>query len=207
MGVERASAALVGGVAVLERAIAYLLGSLAMVTPEALTRSTPCDHWDLYDLLDHLDDSLSALHEAVDVGCVACGPSASGVIAGRRGAGEMIIVLVRDRAVRLLGGWAHTGGAPSVRIDDKPMTAALVAGAGAIEVTLHGWDVARACGRPRPIPSDLADELLDLSVLLVRGQDRPGRFRRPVVVPADAPPGDRLVAFLGRWPSWYADLS
>jgi uncharacterized protein (TIGR03086 family) len=195
MEVEPASAALLGGVAVLERAIAYLLGSLALVTPEALDRPTPCEHWDLYDLLDHLDDSLAALHEAVDIGCVACGPSIP-----RSVAGAPIILRVRDRAIRLLGAWANTGGAPSVRIEDEPMTAALVAGAGAIEVAVHGWDVAQACGRPRPIPPELADELLDLSVLLVRGPDRPGRFGRPVAVPANGPPGDRLVAFLGRRP-------
>jgi uncharacterized protein (TIGR03086 family) len=76
----------------------------------------------------------------------------------------------------------------------------LIAGAGAIEVTVHGWDVAAACGRPRPIPDELADELLDLSVLLVRGPDRPGRFGRPVAVPVDASPGDRLLAYLGRHP-------
>ena len=52
--------ALVGGVAVLERAVAYTLGSLAMVTPEALWRPTPCRHWDLYDLLEHLHDSMAA---------------------------------------------------------------------------------------------------------------------------------------------------
>jgi uncharacterized protein (TIGR03086 family) len=195
---ERASAALAGGVAVLERAIAYLLGSLASVTPEALTAATPCDYWDLYDLLDHLDDSLSALHEAVDAGCVACGPATAE--AARRRSGETIVALVRDRAIRLLGIWANTAGAPTVRIEDESMTAALVAGAGAIEIAVHGWDVAQACGRPRPIPPELADELLDLSALLVRGPDRLGRFARPVASPADAPPGDRLVAFLGRHP-------
>jgi uncharacterized protein (TIGR03086 family) len=201
MAPERASAALVGGIAVLERAIAYLLGNLATVTPEALTRPTPCDHWDLYDLLDHLDDSLSALYEAVDTGRVAGDPPAADLAATRRRAGESIIRVVRDRATRLLGGWAGTGGAPAVRIEDETMTAALVAGAGAIEVTVHGWDVAQACGQPRPIPPDLADELLDLSVLLVRAQDRSGRFGRPVTVAPSAPPGDRLVAFLGRRPT------
>ena len=197
---EPASAALVGGVAVLERAIAYLLGGLALVTPEALARPTPCAHWDLYDLLDHLDDSLAALHEAVDTGRVACDLT-TGVEAARRRAGETIIRLVRDRATRLLGGWANAGGAPSVRIDDEPLTAPLVAGAGAIEVAVHGWDVSQALGRPRPIPPELADELLGLAVLLVRAPDRPGRFARPVAVPASAPPGDRLVAFLGRRPA------
>jgi len=196
-GGERASAALVGGVAALERAIAYLLGSLALVTPEALARPTPCTHWDLYDLLDHLDDSLSALHEAVAAGYVAPSPAVN-VEGPRRRPGETIVRLVRDRAIGLLGVWANTGGAPAVLVDDEPITAALVAGAGAIEITVHGWDVARACERRRPIPPELADELLDLSVLLVRGQDRRGRFGRPVPVPPEASPGDRLVAFLGR---------
>ena len=193
MGVDGRSAALVGGIAVLERAIAYLLGSLAVVTPQALARPTPCEHWDLYDLLDHLDDSLSALHEAVDVGTVA-------LAATRPISGEAVILRVRERATRLLGGWANTSGEPSVGVDDEPLSAAVVAGAGAIEVAVHGWDVARSCGPARPIPADLAGELLDLSVLLVRGADRPGRFGRPVAVPLDASPGDRLVAFLGRPP-------
>jgi uncharacterized protein (TIGR03086 family) len=76
-----------------------------------------------------------------------------------------------------------------------------MATAGAIEVTIHGWDVAVACGLHRPIPDDLADELLDLSAVLIRDSDRPGRFGPPVPVPADAAPGDRLLAFLGRSPS------
>jgi uncharacterized protein (TIGR03086 family) len=194
MEVEGRSAALVGGVAVLERAIAYLLGSLASVTPEALDRPTPCEHWDLYDLLDHLDDSLTALHEAVDAGAISAAPAPAA------GPGRAVIARVRDRATRLLGGWANTGGAPWVRVDGQPMTAAVVAGAGAIEVAVHGWDVARACGPARPLPPDLADELLDLAVLLVRRADRPGRFRRPVPVPADAPPSDHLLAYLGRQP-------
>jgi uncharacterized protein (TIGR03086 family) len=194
MEVEGRSAALLGGVAVLERAIAYLLGSLAAVTPQTLGRPTPCEHWDLYDLLDHLDDSLTALHEAVDAGTISTAPHLA------TGPDEAVILRVRDRATRLLGGWANSGGAPWVRIDGQPMTAAVVAGAGAIEVAVHGWDVARACGPARPLPPDLADELLDLAVLLVRRADRPGRFARPVSVPPDAPPGDHLLAYLGRRP-------
>jgi uncharacterized protein (TIGR03086 family) len=194
----RADAALLGGVAVLERAIAYALGSLAMVTPDALGAPTPCRHWDLHDLLEHLHDSMAALQEAVAVGRVVTCPDPA-TAAGAKG--EAVIVLVRDRAACLLGTWANAGGAPTVRIDDEPVTAPLVAGAGAIEVAVHGWDIGQACGRPRPIPGELADELLDLSMLLVRERDRPGRFAPPVPVPADAPSSDRLLAFLGRRPS------
>ena len=85
-------------------------------------------------------------------------------------------------------------------IGGHTLTSVLVAGTGAIEITVHGWDVARACGRTDPVPPALADELLDLAPLLVACTDRPGRFDRPVPVPPGAAPGDRLVAFLGRQP-------
>jgi uncharacterized protein (TIGR03086 family) len=197
MDCGRSEAALLGGVTVLERAIAYALGSLAMVTPEALGGPTPCAQWNLRDLLEHLSDSLAALQEAVEVGRVAGGPlPASGGTAG-----DAVAVLVRDRAVRLLGAWANAGPTTEIRIADEPVSAPLIAGAGAIEVTVHGWDVSQACGHPRPIPGELADELLDLSLLFVRDRDRPGRFAPPIAVPVGAPAGDRLLAFLGREPA------
>jgi len=65
---------------------------------------------------------------------------------------------------------------------------------------MHGWDVAHACGHPRPIPQHLAEELLLISPLLVTDADRPARFAAPVAVSPHAGPADRLVAFLGRCP-------
>jgi uncharacterized protein (TIGR03086 family) len=183
--------ALLGGIAVLERAVAYTLGSLALVTPEALTHPTPCRNWDLYDLLEHLHDSMAALQEAIDVGRVDRHPTAA--------VGDVVGV-VRARATVLLGAWANAEDGTAVCVEDSPLTAPLVAGAGAIEVTVHGWDVARACGQNRPIPDDLADELLDLAVLFIRARDRPGRFGPPIGVPLEATAGDRLLAFLGRQP-------
>jgi hypothetical protein len=60
--------------------------------------------------------------------------------------------------------------------------------------------VARACGLRHPIPSSLADELLDLAPLLVADADRPARFGPVVELAAPASPADRLLAFLGRRP-------
>jgi uncharacterized protein (TIGR03086 family) len=179
--------ALVGGVAVLERAISYALGSLAAVTPSALDRPTPCPEWDLHDLLAHLYDSMASLQEAVD-GRISPTPACLS---------RDVIPQVRDRAVGLLGSWASAGGGP-VAILSESMTAPLVAGAGAIEVTIHGWDVSRACGVLRPIPDELASELLDLSDVLVTSRDRPERFAWPLPAVAGASAGERLLAFLGR---------
>jgi uncharacterized protein (TIGR03086 family) len=183
------AAALAGGVAVLERAISYALGSLTLVTPALLDRPTPCAEWDLGYLLCHLGDSMEALQEAAERGEVAIKPSADGYA---------VIASVRDRAVRLLGAWAHASGGTPVPVAAVPLSAPVVAGAGAIELTVHGWDVAEACGAPRPIPDELADELLDLAVLLVRSYDRPGRFARPRMIGSEASASARLLAFLGR---------
>src|SRR6266511_4033250 len=67
---DRSTAPPIGGVALLERATGYTLGSLHLVTPAAMERPTPCRDWDLRALLAHMDDALVALQEAVDLACV-----------------------------------------------------------------------------------------------------------------------------------------
>ena len=189
---ERAAAA-IGGIALLERAINYTLGCLHLVTPDALDRATPCADWDLRALLAHLDDSLRVLGEAVDLGVVqldAVGTDpAADPVAG-----------VRGSATHLLGALAGSRDQPEISIGGCPLTTGIVAATGAVEVAVHGWDVARACGVDRPIPPPLAEEMLDLSALLVSVDDRPVRFAAAVDVPPRADPGDRLVGFLGRRP-------
>jgi uncharacterized protein (TIGR03086 family) len=181
--------ALAAGVAVLERSISYALGSLALVTPPMLVRPTPCVRWDLRDLLHHFNDSMTALQEAASCGRVSLTPQPDG---------DAVILETRNRAVQLLGAWTNGPSASTVRVEAATLTAPIVAGAGAIEVTVHGWDVAQACGSPRPIPDDLADELLDLALILLRRPDRPARFAGPLTSPPEAGPSTRLLAFLGR---------
>jgi uncharacterized protein (TIGR03086 family) len=184
--------ALRAGVAVLERSVAYFLGCATLVSEPLLIRHTPCPRWDLRDLLEHVIDSMAALEEAATAAEVTLTPP--------QDAGD-VIPLVRQRATLLLGAWSRACGAFTVRVEQAHLSAPVVAGAGAIELAVHGWDVAQSCGDPRPIPPDLADELLDLAVVLIRAPDRPGRFGRPLPFPDDASPSDRLLAFLGRAPA------
>jgi uncharacterized protein (TIGR03086 family) len=195
MSDHRATAPLIGGVALLERAINYTLGSLLLVTPQAMSNPTPCRDWDLRALLGHMNDSLIALHEAIDVGRVGLDESAD--------YGDPAVdpvAMLRNRACRLLGAWTNADGPDVVTIGGCPVTASVVTSAGAVEVAVHGWDVARASGHDRPIPPLLAEEMLELSPLFVTDADRPSRFAAPVDVSPLASPGDRLIAFLGRHP-------
>lgn len=189
---DRASAALIGGITLLERAISYTLGSLLIVTPEAMSRPSPCRGWNLRTLLAHMDDSLVALCEAVYVGQVTLDlPDADGPVLDP-------VATLRSRACGLLSAWHRADSPAAVSIAGSPLTAGILTSAGAIEVTVHGWDVAVACGRQRPIPDSLAEEMLELVPLFVTAADRPGRFGPALAVPPLAQPGERLLAFLGR---------
>ncbi|WP_214368243.1 TIGR03086 family metal-binding protein [Pseudonocardia sp. H11422] len=178
--------------ALLERAIGYALGSLHLVTPDALSRPTPCDAWDLRALLVHMDDSLAALHEATGYGGVALAP-----VPHREQAADLV-ALLRERACGLLGAWTAAPHRDVVAVGDLGLPTRLLLAAGAVEVTVHGWDVAQACGEPRAIPPVLATELLGLAPLLVTAGDRPVRFAAATAPPPSAGPESRLLAFLGR---------
>jgi uncharacterized protein (TIGR03086 family) len=185
--------AVLGGVELLERAISYTHGSLQLVSADELTRPTPCRGWDLRDLLEHMADSLVALSDAAEIGRVDLEPSEL--------TGEFavdIVNVLHQRACRLLGAWTNADTSRDVAIDDGAMTSDLLTAAGALEIAVHGWDVAQACGRALPIPAALAEDLLELAPVLVTDVDRVERFAAPVPVSPLARPSDLLTAYLGR---------
>ncbi|TQJ87100.1 TIGR03086 family metal-binding protein [Streptomyces sp. SLBN-31] len=175
--------------ALLERSLAYALGSVAAVPPGSLERATPCAEWDLGELLGHLDDSLDALYEGLTGGRIGLAPVAP--VAGD------LACAFRTRAGAVLGAWA-AGPGERVLVGEVPLDVRVMAAVGAVEITVHGWDVARSCGRPRPVPGALAAELLPVARCVVAAEDRGVRFAAPVAVPPYAEPGERLLAFLGR---------
>ncbi|NKQ58591.1 TIGR03086 family protein [Amycolatopsis sp. K13G38] len=188
---DEGAAALIGGVGLLERAVNYTLGSLLLVTPELMSRPTPCRAWNLADLLAHMNDSMLALHEAADIGHVALDVPAAG--------GGDPVATLRDRACQLLGAWANSERSEA-SVGGLALHTSILTSTGALEIAAHGWDVASACGRPRPIPPALAEELLNLVPLFVTDIDRPGRFDPALAISQRAPGSDRLLAFLGRRP-------
>jgi uncharacterized protein (TIGR03086 family) len=194
-----------GGVALLERAMGYTLGSLLLVTPETMSRATPCTEWDLRALLLHMNESLHTLHEAIAVGHVdLAAPEFQPTDDPGADYGNPAVdpvASLRNRACQMIGAWTRAGAAGDISIAGKELSAGIVAAAGAVEVAVHGWDVARACGQDNPLPTALAGELLDLCQLLVRDADRPARFAAPIDLAADrGSPSNQLLAFLGRRP-------
>ncbi len=177
----------------LERAVSYARLSLQWVVPAALGNPTPCSSWDLAQLLVHMDDSLRALQAAADVGRVTMTPAAPDDP-------DHPVVSLKWRACALLGAWSANDGAELVSVAGSPLAAQTLVAAGALEIAVHGWDVARACGDELPIPGALAQALLPLLPHVVAEPDRGTRFAQVVAVPPWASTGDRLVAALGRDP-------
>jgi len=184
------------GARLLEPSISYALGAVLAVTPELLSRPTPCRGWDLRMLLRHASESLAAIGEGIEAGRVGLDPAAEdGDLAADPARA------FRDRAGRLLDAWTSPGHQRQVvEIADCPLGASVMAAAAALEVAVHGWDISRTCGRHQPIPRALATSLLVIAPALVPRTGRHPLFAAPVTVPATADPSDRLAAFLGRTP-------
>jgi uncharacterized protein (TIGR03086 family) len=192
-------APLTRGLELLGWAISYALASTRLATPQRLPGPTPCADWDLGLLLRHVSDSVGVLHEAITTGCVGSGPAAE----DDEPDPDVVSGLYR-RAGRLLAACAPAApavpAAHLVTIGDQELPAKMAVAAGAIEITVHGWDISVACGSRRPVPPDLATLLLPIAPLFIAPGSRAGLFADPVPVPGRACPGDQLVAFLGRQP-------
>jgi uncharacterized protein (TIGR03086 family) len=188
-----------GSAGLLDGAVRYARGSLACVSPALLSRPTPCPAWDLAALLQHVDDSLAAFHEGIAAACI--GPVPDPQADGPAG----LIGTVRDRADRLQAACAAVGDQDEpVVIADRRIAGSVVAAVGAVEIAVHGWDIAEACLSRQPIPAGLATDILKIIPFVVTDATRGARFGAPVVVSPLATPGDRLVALLGRGPQWRA---
>ena len=201
-----------GATGLLAGAVVYTLGVCALVRPDDMALPTPCADWDLAMLLAHLNASIADLETAIRAGTLDLERPPDHAI------GDPVETL-RDRAAQLLcAAYGYDDPGRFVAVSGLPVPAGLVACTAAVEIAVHGWDVSAARGgvgcagvrtqKPQkphnpkepvdPIPAALATRLLRLCPLLLAGRE--GLFAGPVEVSAQASPGDKLVAFLGRDP-------
>jgi uncharacterized protein (TIGR03086 family) len=68
------------------------------------------------------------------------------------------------------------------------------------EMVVHGWDIARATGRPFDLPEQTLRACLDHVAVFVPNAPLPELWGTTVVVGEDAPLLDRIVAITGRTP-------
>jgi uncharacterized protein (TIGR03086 family) len=178
--------ALAGAVELLERSLGYTRVALAGVTEARLAGPTPCRDWTLRDLLAHMDDSLDAFTEA-----------AGGSVALTRVPSAPPVMVLQQKACALMGLWSGPGPV-GIRVGEVDLATDLLVATAALEITVHGWDVAQATGEGTPVPAGLARHLLPVAHRTVAEVDRGIRFADALPEPVGATPDVRLRAFLGR---------
>jgi uncharacterized protein (TIGR03086 family) len=179
-------------VAVLDSAVTWTHACLQLARTVPLARATPCEEWDLGQLLVHMDDSLVAMAEAAELGHVGLDPQP---LTGDPG---QLVDLVVQRACRTRAAWQERLTSAPMTVGDLALGRDTVALVGALEIAVHGWDVARATGQDLRLPEDLAVRLYDVALTVVTPDDRRRRFGPALQVPGAAPMGTRLLAHLGR---------
>jgi uncharacterized protein (TIGR03086 family) len=179
-------------VALLDSAVTYTRAALQPARHSPLDLSTPCAAWALGHLLLHMEDSLEAITEAAEVGSVEVEDNP------RRRDADRIVDRLVQRACGLLGVWSARLTSAPVAVGDLLLGRDTLVLVGALEIAVHGWDVAEATGWPHPLPEDLAVDLLDVARAVVTPADRGRRFGPALAVPPTASAGTQLLAHLGR---------
>ncbi|EIF01105.1 TIGR03086 family metal-binding protein [Saccharomonospora glauca] len=178
------------------RAVADLLPRIT-----DLAAPTPCEHYTVADLLDHLDGlafafTLAARKEPGPVTDQPPAPNGANLSDDwRTRLPERLEELAR--AWREPAAWEGTTKAGGIELSGEQ--AGLVA---LTEVVVHGWDLARATGQSYdPDPRALTPVHEHTNAIAAAGPVE-GLFGPAVEVPADAPLLDRVIGLTGRDPKW-----
>jgi uncharacterized protein (TIGR03086 family) len=165
--------------------------------------ATPCEHYTLSQLLAHVDGLTQAFRAAADKELGPLTDTDPGDVPLDRPAPGWA-VRVPAQLTALVEAWrapeAWTGQTRAGAVDLPGEVAGVVA---LNELTLHGWDLARALGRPYDCDDATAEVCLGF-VSQFDDSNRGTAFAPPVEVAADAPVFDRVLALAGRDPRWAA---
>lgn len=169
---------------------------VAEIGDDELDRPTPCAELDVDGVIDHLTVWVQVFAGAADDTPVAFDPFTHHATGDRpatfAAAGRQLVAGLR----------AHGVDRPMTMTAD-PLPGQLVLHMVLSEYVGHGWDLARATGRPVPFDDHQAAVALDSARAIIRPEYREtGMFGPEVDVADDAPVLDRFVAFLGRDPAW-----
>ncbi len=183
----------------MQRACASTERILDGVTPAQYGLATPCERWDVRALMNHVLGTLS-------LGSALLGDTQPDV---NMAPGELPdIDLVGDDPLKAyrIGVEALLGSATGdalTRSHTTPlgeMPGAVLGGFTTLDITAHGWDLAKATGQDATLDASLAEDVLGFARQTISDTTRAPRIGPEVAVAPGASVTNQLVGYLGRRP-------
>jgi uncharacterized protein (TIGR03086 family) len=168
------------------------------VQPDQLGASTPCQDWQVRQLVNHLLQVTTALRLAGN------GEPVPNDVWGRDlMSGDGWAATLDSQARQAIEAWAEPKAwEGTVSFGGSEMPASMVATMLASDLVIHGWDLARATDQEYTCLDDTAE----MAHGFVQGMGEQGRgmgiFADPVPVAEYASALDRAVGLSGRDPAW-----
>src|SRR5437868_9360281 len=164
------------------------------VRPEQYADPTPCEEWNVQQLLTHVVGVTTVMGEAAAAGEADRRPDSVAL-------GDDPAAQFRAAADAALSGWRKPGIMDAtINAGPGPMPGRVLAGINLLDTATHSWDLARATGQSSELPRAVAEAALEAGHQIVRAPIREGRFGPEIEPHPGCGPTDRLVAFLGRQP-------
>ncbi|WP_245906519.1 TIGR03086 family metal-binding protein [Mycolicibacterium palauense] len=174
---------------------------IAAVRPAQLTAATPCEQFQVGDLLHHLGGLALAF--------AAAAARDFGELTDHGGAADAARLDADWRAsyparlTALAGAWSNPSAwSGETRIAGMDLPGDVVGAIALTEVVVHGWDLARATGQRYAVDERTAIDCLGYLTPFAAQAPVEGLFAAAVPVAPDAPAMDRIVALSGRRPDW-----
>lgn len=185
---------------VLNQAHSALRTAVAEVADADWKLPTPCEQWNVAQVLRHACGDQLAYAAAITG---SGGPSENPFEPAEDApdAPRALLATALDGSLRAFATVSPGAQAVPSPLPQGPLPAETVVGAAALDAAVHAWDIAVAVGLPSPLSADLAALLTPVATTLAEP------LRGFAYAPAlDPRPGDDAVAgllrYLGRRPDW-----
>ena len=174
---------------------------VAGVQPSQLGAATPCTEWDVRALLNHMLGAMQ-LGAAILTDTAPEHPTPPGGLPDVDLVGGDAGAAYRAASENLLAAARFKGALDAVHTTPLgEMPGAVLGGILALDLLVHGWDLAEATGQDAAFDPDLTAHVHGFAEQAIQPGMRDGGLVGPVVpVDEGAPVMDRLVGHMGRTP-------
>jgi uncharacterized protein (TIGR03086 family) len=181
-----------------QRAVAQTESIVAAVVPAQFGLPTPCPEYDVRALLSHTVGGLNRIAMVGEGGDALAIPArADGV------PDDGWLDAYQAAAARARAAWADDARLDALVEVPWGKVPGRIAVSGYVqEITVHGWDLAKATGQPTELDPELASWVLAVAQAILPPEPRGGEVPFGSVIPVapDAGVYARLAAWLGRQP-------